>query len=139
MWSLSEPGRPESRQPAFWPRRGSRPSFWNGANTPGPRNISGGVLYGHDLAQILPDFDARNCPIERNIVESRLWFLSKEGGYSLSYRDKIFTQERKHNCFHRGEGQIRSLVCGSRPKSWEPWWLAGPWSRTSCGMSKIGS
>ena len=73
---------------------------------PGAKNISGGVLYGHDLAQILPDFSARNCPIERNIVESRLWFLSKDGGYSLSYRDKIFTQERKHNAFTVGRAKF---------------------------------
>jgi electron transfer flavoprotein-quinone oxidoreductase len=73
---------------------------------PGSKNISGGVLYGHDLAQILPDFGAQNCPIERNIVESRLWFLSKDGGYSLSYRDKIFTQERKHNVFTVGRAKF---------------------------------
>jgi len=73
---------------------------------PGSKNISGGVLYGHDLAQILPDYEARNCPIERNIVESRLWYLSREGGYSLSYRDKIFTGERKHNAFTVGRAKF---------------------------------
>ena len=39
---------------------------------PGAKNVSGGVLYGHDLAQIIPDFAEKNCPIERNIVETRL-------------------------------------------------------------------
>lgn len=73
---------------------------------PGAKNLSGGVLYGHDLAQILPDFAAQNCPIERNIIESRLWFLSKHGGYSLSYRDKIFIQERKHNVFTVGRAKF---------------------------------
>ena len=50
---------------------------------PGAKNMSGGVLYGYDLAQILPDYIERNCPIERNIIETRIWYLSKEGGYSL--------------------------------------------------------
>ena len=66
---------------------------------PGAKNMSGGVLYGHNLAQILPDYVERNCPIERNIVESRIWYLSKEGGYSIGYRDSIFATERKHNVF----------------------------------------
>jgi electron transfer flavoprotein-quinone oxidoreductase len=73
---------------------------------PGAKNISGGVLYGHDLVQILPDFDQRNCPIERNIVESRIWYLSKDGGYGLSYRDKIFAEERKHNVFTVGRAKF---------------------------------
>ncbi len=42
---------------------------------PGAKNMSGGVLYGHNLAQILPDYVERGCPIERNIIESRIWYV----------------------------------------------------------------
>jgi electron transfer flavoprotein-quinone oxidoreductase len=73
---------------------------------PGAKNVSGGVLYGHDLASILPDFASRGCPIERNIVESRLWYLSKEGGYSLAYRDAIFGSDRKYNAFTVGRARF---------------------------------
>ncbi len=73
---------------------------------PGSKNMSGGVLYGHELARILPDFADRNCPIERNIVESRIWFLSREGGYSLAYRDKAFTEGRKLNAFTVGRAKF---------------------------------
>ncbi len=66
---------------------------------PGAKNMSGGVVYGHDLAQIIPDYVDHKCPIERNIIESRIWYLSKEGGYSFGYRDSIFAAERKHNAF----------------------------------------
>ncbi len=66
---------------------------------PGAKNVSGGVLYGHDLAQVLPDYLERGCPIERNIVESRIGYLSKESGYTVAYRDAIFNSERKHNAF----------------------------------------
>ncbi len=66
---------------------------------PGAKNVSGGVLYGYDLAQILPDYIERNCPIERNIVESRVWYLSQEGGYSFGYRDSVFAGDRKYNAF----------------------------------------
>lgn len=79
---------------------------------PGSKNISGGVLYGHDLGQVLPDFAAQNCPVERNIVESRVWFLSGEAGYSLSYRDKIFAEERKYNAFTVGRAKFDRWFAG---------------------------
>jgi electron transfer flavoprotein-quinone oxidoreductase len=66
---------------------------------PGSKNVSGGVLYGHDLAQIIPDYIDKGCPVERNIVESRIWYLSKDSGFSLSYRDPIFSAERQYNAF----------------------------------------
>jgi electron transfer flavoprotein-quinone oxidoreductase len=69
---------------------------------PGAKNASGGVLYGHDLARIIPDFVERGCPIERNIVEARLWYLAKDGGYSVSYRDRCFFEDRRHNAFTVG-------------------------------------
>lgn len=42
------------------------------------------------------------CPVERNIVESRIWYTSDEGGYSLAYRDRAFIGERRHNVFTVG-------------------------------------
>ena len=73
---------------------------------PGAKNMSGGVLYGHNLAQILPDYTERKCPIERNIVESRIWYLSSEGGYSIGYRDSIFATDRKYNAFTVGRARF---------------------------------
>jgi electron transfer flavoprotein-quinone oxidoreductase len=73
---------------------------------PGAKNISGGVLYGHDLARLIPDFARKNCPIERNIVESRIWYLSEDGGYSVSYRDKVFETERRYNVFTVGRAKF---------------------------------
>jgi electron transfer flavoprotein-quinone oxidoreductase len=66
---------------------------------PGSKNVSGGVLYGHDLAQIIPDYIEKGCPLERNIIESRIWYLSKDGGLNLGYRDRVFSTERKYNAF----------------------------------------
>jgi len=73
---------------------------------PGAKNVSGGVLYGHNLAEVLPDWLERRCPIERNIIESRIWYLSKEGGYSIAYRDQIFSSDRKYNVFTVGRAKF---------------------------------
>lgn len=73
---------------------------------PGAKNMSGGVLYGHNLAEIVPDYVERRCPVERNIVESRIWYLSKDGGYSVGYRDAIFAGPRKYNAFTIGRAKF---------------------------------
>jgi electron transfer flavoprotein-quinone oxidoreductase len=73
---------------------------------PGAKNVSGGVLYGHDLARVIPDFAARGCPVERNIIESRIWYLHDDGGYALAYRDRCFENERRHNVFTVGRARF---------------------------------
>jgi electron transfer flavoprotein-quinone oxidoreductase len=73
---------------------------------PGAKNMFGGVCYGYNLAQIIPNYAERNCPIERNIVESRIWYLSKDSGYSVGYRDNIFTTDRRYNAFTVGRAKF---------------------------------
>jgi electron transfer flavoprotein-quinone oxidoreductase len=73
---------------------------------PGAKNMSGGVLYGYNLSQILPNFTELGCPIERNIIESRIWYLSKDAGFSIGYRDNIFTKDRKFNVFTVGRAKF---------------------------------
>jgi electron transfer flavoprotein-quinone oxidoreductase len=83
---------------------------------PGAKNVSGGVLYGHDLARILPDYLERGCPIERNIIEMRLWYLSGQGGYSLGYRDAVFAGDRKYNAFTVARARFDRWFAGEAVK-----------------------
>ena len=73
---------------------------------PGAKNMFGGVLYGHDLKQIIPDYVEKNCPIERNIVESRLFYLSEDAGLSFAYRDRVFFDQNRHNAFTVGRAKF---------------------------------
>jgi electron transfer flavoprotein-quinone oxidoreductase len=73
---------------------------------PGAKNMFGGVLYGRCLGQIIPGYIEKNCPIERNIVESRLSYLSEDGGLSLAYRDRAFFEERRNNAFTVGRAKF---------------------------------
>ena len=73
---------------------------------PGAKNMSGGVLYGHELARTIPDFAQKNCPIERNIVASQIWYLSKDDGYAVAFRSRAFQDELKLNSFTVGRAKF---------------------------------
>jgi electron transfer flavoprotein-quinone oxidoreductase len=73
---------------------------------PGSKNMFGGVLYGRALEQIIPDFPQRNCPIERNIIESRIFYTSRDGGFNIAYRDKTFFEDRRNNAFTVGRAKF---------------------------------
>jgi len=54
--------------------------------TPGSKNLSGGVLYGRVLEQVFPDY-AQEAPVERRITRNVISFLTPEGGVAVDYRD----------------------------------------------------
>ncbi|HEV8354057.1 MAG TPA: FAD-dependent oxidoreductase [bacterium] len=52
---------------------------------PGAKNVMGGVMYGTMLADIIPDF-TRDAPIERVIVEERLWIATDDSAVSIGQK-----------------------------------------------------
>src|SRR5690348_9491408 len=65
-----------------------------GANTllvergaaPGTKNLSGGILWGHDLDAILPNWWSE-MPVERHLVRKRFGVLTAERAVSMTYDD----------------------------------------------------
>ena len=53
----------------------------------GAKNLSGGVLWGHDLGRILPHW-ADEMPVERHVVRKRFGLLSAEGAVSIDLEDE---------------------------------------------------
>ncbi len=53
---------------------------------PGAKNLSGGVLWGHDLDRILPRWETE-MPLERHIVRKRFGFLAPDRGLSFDFDD----------------------------------------------------
>lgn len=65
---------------------------------PGAKNIFGGVLYRKQLEEIVPEFwKERRFPIERNIVEQRIWIMGKESVVTLGHRNEAYKEP--YNCF----------------------------------------
>lgn len=52
---------------------------------PGSKNVMGGVLYRHQLEEIVPDF-LKSAPVERPIVEQRFWMLGEKSGFQMGYK-----------------------------------------------------
>ncbi len=53
---------------------------------PGTKNLSGGVLWGHDLDRILPNW-WEEMPVERHLVRKRFGFLTRESAVSFDLED----------------------------------------------------
>jgi electron transfer flavoprotein-quinone oxidoreductase len=56
------------------------------APEPGAKNLSGGVLWGHDLDALLPGW-WESMPVERHIVRKRFGVLSGEDAVSFDFED----------------------------------------------------
>ena len=65
---------------------------------PGAKNVFGGVLYRKQIEDLIPEFWLeKGAPIERSIVEQRIWMMGKESCVALSHRNDAF--KAPMNCF----------------------------------------
>ncbi len=60
---------------------------------PGAKNVMGGVMYGRMAAEVVPEFWLQGAPIERVVVEERVWLATEDGAVSLGHRSP-------HMAFH---------------------------------------
>jgi electron transfer flavoprotein-quinone oxidoreductase len=58
----------------------------------GVKNLSGGILWGHDLDRILPGW-WHEMPVERHIVRKRFGFLTAESAVSFDFDDARWRHE----------------------------------------------
>ena len=59
---------------------------------PGAKNLSGGILWGHDLDRILPDW-SHQMPVERHLIRKRFGFLTPGSSLSFDFEDGAWRQE----------------------------------------------
>jgi electron transfer flavoprotein-quinone oxidoreductase len=61
--------------------------------TPGSKNVQGAILYAHALEEIIPDF-RDDAPLERHVVEQRMWMLDSASHLAMSYRSEDFNEAK---------------------------------------------
>src|ERR1700752_4905162 len=52
---------------------------------PGAKNVQGAVLYSKMLQDIIPEF-WKDCPLERAIVEERVFVMTAQAGLQIGYK-----------------------------------------------------
>lgn len=62
------------------------------AKQPGMKNVTGGVLYGEGLANLVPEFPEK-APLERHVVEHNIRLLHGDAEVGVSYRDLDLQEE----------------------------------------------
>jgi len=62
------------------------------AKQPGMKNVTGGVLYGEVLADLVPEFPDE-APLERHVVEHNIVLLHDDAEVGITYRDMNLREE----------------------------------------------
>lgn len=63
---------------------------------PGAKNVMGGVLYRHQMEEIIPGF-YKEAPLERPIVEQRFWMMGEESVFTSGYKGLEWGKEPYNN------------------------------------------
>lgn len=60
-------------------------------NTPGAKNVMGGIIYSYPLAELLPEY-AATAPLERPIIEESMWLTAPQSALSIGFRSYDFLE-----------------------------------------------
>ena len=59
---------------------------------PGSKNVQGAILYSDALERMIPDF-REDAPLERHIIEQRMWILDDNSHIATHYRSEEFNKQ----------------------------------------------
>ena len=60
---------------------------------PGSKNVQGAILYADSLEKVIPDF-RDDAPLERHVIEQRMWMMDETSYVGMHYRSEDFNEER---------------------------------------------
>lgn len=63
------------------------------SDPPGSKNVSGGVLWGNDLTNVIPDWE-KTAPVERFVETKSVAFLTKESKIGVDFSSKKFENQK---------------------------------------------
>lgn len=59
----------------------------------GSKNVQGAILYADALEKIIPDF-REDAPLERHVVEQRMWMMDDRSHTGMHYKSDDFNEEK---------------------------------------------
>jgi len=60
---------------------------------PGSKNVQGAILYSDALEKLIPDF-REDAPLERHVIEQRVWMMDETSHTGMHYRSEDFNEEK---------------------------------------------
>jgi len=72
-------------------KSGMKVSLIERGECPGSKSLFGGVGYSKQLEDLIPDF-WQEAPLERTIVEQRLWILAEDSAVTLGHRNNRYKE-----------------------------------------------
>ncbi len=60
---------------------------------PGSKNVQGAILYADALEKLIPDF-REDAPLERHVIEQRIWMMDDRSVSGMQYRSDDFNEEK---------------------------------------------
>ncbi len=63
------------------------------SDPPGTKNVSGGVLWGHELDNIIPDWE-KTAPVERYVKSKTVGFLTEDSSINIDFRSRKFDENK---------------------------------------------
>src|SRR5271165_5446900 len=60
---------------------------------PGSKNVQGAILYADALERLIPDF-RDDAPLERHVIEQRIWMMDDGSHTGMHYRSEAFNEDR---------------------------------------------
>src|ERR1700758_4153247 len=63
----------------------------------GAKNVQGAILYSRMLQDVIPEF-WKDCPLERAIIEERMFVLTQDSGIQVGYKSAAY-DTRPANCY----------------------------------------
>ena len=60
---------------------------------PGSKNVQGAILYADALERLMPDF-REDAPLERHVIEQRIWMMDDFSHTGMHYRSELFNEDK---------------------------------------------
>ncbi|GMT46154.1 MAG: protein FixC [bacterium] len=82
---------------------------------PGSKNVMGGVFYSDCMKDILDEFPG-NAPVERHVIDQRIWILDEGSSVGFNHKNEIFNR-KPYNCHTVFRAKFDRWLAGEAEKA----------------------
>jgi len=82
---------------------------------PGSKNVMGGVFYSDCMKDILDEFPG-NAPVERHVIDQRIWILDEGSSVGFNHKNEIFNT-KPYNCHTVFRAKFDRWLAGEAEKA----------------------